>query len=103
MSSHEFAWTIILPEDERKKVLADQQSFFDRFPTKDEIEQAAREGREAFAKACAQVDSKKPEVNHIRDLMAEVRKLQDIIDDQADRIIDLEVALAVTSAPVLGR
>lgn len=59
MSNPEFDWTTILPEEERKKVLAGRQAFFDRFPTKDEIEQAGREGREAFAKACAEVDARK--------------------------------------------
>ena len=85
MSNPEFDWTTILPEDERRKVLADRQTFFDRFPTKDEVKHAGREGREAFAKACAQVDRKR-----IEDLTAELRKLQDIIDRQADRILDLE-------------
>jgi len=59
MSNPEFDWTTILPEDERKKVLAERQEFFDRFPTKDEVEQAGREGRASFAKACATVDARK--------------------------------------------
>lgn len=58
MSNREFDWTMILPEDERKKALADRQTFFDSFPTKDEIEQAGREGRAAFVKACATVDAR---------------------------------------------
>lgn len=85
MSNPEFDWTTILPEDERKRVLAERQAFFDRFPTKDDVEQAGREGREAFARACAQIDQ-----NRIKDLLAELRKLQEIIDSQADRILDLE-------------
>lgn len=80
-----FDWTTILPDAERQKVLAGRQAFFDNFPTKDEVEQAGREGREAFAKACAQVDR------------AELRKLQAIIDDQADRILDLEAALSASN------
>jgi hypothetical protein len=92
MSNREFDWTMILPEEERRKVLADRQTFFDKFPTKSEIEQAGREGREAFAKACAQVDR-----NRINDLVTELRKLQDIIDSQADRILDLEAAVAMTN------
>lgn len=59
MSNPEFDWTTILPKGERRKVLADTQAFFDSFPTRDEIEQAGREGREAFAKACAEVDRKR--------------------------------------------
>ena len=92
MSSREFDWTTILPEAERQKVLAERQVFFERFPTKQEVEQAGREGREAFAKACAQVDQ-----NRIKDLTAELRKLQDIIDNQADRILDLEAKVSVTN------
>ena len=92
MSSHDFDWAAILPEDERKIVLAQRQAFFDRFPTKNDIEQADREGREAFAKACAHVDQ-----DRIKDLTAELRKLQDIIDNQADRILDLERQLSVSS------
>jgi hypothetical protein len=57
MSNNEFDWTVILPEAERQKVLADRKAFFDSFPTKEELEQAGREGREAFAKACAEVDT----------------------------------------------
>lgn len=94
MSSHGFDWTEILPEPERTKVRAERrgtlEAFLDRFPTKEEIEQAGREGREAFAKARAQVDKAR-----IADLTAELRKLQDIIDAQADRILDLEAALAL--------
>jgi len=90
MSNPDFDWTTVLPEGERQKFLADRESFLDSFPTKEEVEQAGREGREAFAKACAQVDSKR-----IAGLTAELRKLQDIIDSQADRILDLEAALAV--------
>jgi len=59
MSNNEFDWTVILPEAERQKVLADRKAFFDCFPTAEEIEQAGREGREAFAKACAEVDAKR--------------------------------------------
>jgi hypothetical protein len=92
MSNREFDWTMILPEEERRKALADRQTFFDKFPTKSEIEQAGREGREAFAKACAQVDR-----NRINDLVTELRKLQDIIDSQAGRILDLEAAVAMTN------
>jgi hypothetical protein len=58
MTDRKFDWTTILPEDERKKVLADRRAFFDSFPTEDEIEQAGREGRAAFAKACATVDAR---------------------------------------------
>jgi hypothetical protein len=58
MSKNEFDWTVILPEDERKRVLSDRQAFFDRFPTKGEIEEAGREGRAAFGKACAIVDAR---------------------------------------------
>lgn len=88
MSSHETDWTIILPPDERKKLLDARNEFFGSFPTREEYEQVGREGREAFAKACAQVDKAR-----IADLTAELRKLQDIIDSQADRILDLEAAL----------
>jgi hypothetical protein len=63
MSDLEFDWTEILPEPERSKVRAAQKAglveFIDSFPTKEEVEQAGREGREAFAKACAIVDAKK--------------------------------------------
>jgi hypothetical protein len=59
MSNPEFDWTAILPEDERKKVLAERQPFFDSFPTKDEVEQAGLEGRAAFANACDTVDARK--------------------------------------------
>lgn len=59
MTNPEFDWTILLPEDERAKVLADRKAFFDSFPTGDEVEQAGREGRAAFAKACATVDARK--------------------------------------------
>jgi hypothetical protein len=92
MTNTGFDWTEILPEPERSKVRAERrgtlEEFLDRFPTKDEIEQAGREGREAFFEARAQVDKAR-----IADLTAELRKLQDIIDDQADRILDLEAAL----------
>lgn len=88
MSSRDFDWTVILPEAERHKELASRQTFLDSFPTEDELEQAGREGRAAFAKACAQVDR-----NRINDLVAELRKLQDIIDNQADYILDLEARL----------
>lgn len=85
----EFDWTEILPEPDRSQVRAAQEAslvhFIDGFPTKEEVEQAGREGSEAFAKACTQVDRKR-----INDLTAELRKLQDIIDNQADRILDLE-------------
>ncbi len=59
MSNNEFDWTTILPDAERRKALADRKEFFDSFPTKEEVEQAGREGRAAFAKACAQVDRTK--------------------------------------------
>ena len=98
MSNPEFDWTTILPEDERKIVLAQRQAFLDRFPTKEEVERAGREGREAFAKACAQVDR-----DRIKDLTAELRKLQDIIDNQADRILDLERQLANSPAVCEGK
>lgn len=88
MSSQEFDWTVILPEGERQKLLAARSAFFDSFPTKEEVEQAGKEGREAFAMACAQVDRAR-----INDLTIELRKLQDIIDGQADRVLDLEAAL----------
>lgn len=94
MTSREFDWTTVLPEPGRQKALAERQAFFDGFPTKDELEQAGREGREAFAEACAQVDRKR-----ISDLVAELRKLQDIIDGQADRILDLEARLATPALP----
>jgi hypothetical protein len=91
MTNPEFDWTEILPEPERTNVRNERrgtlEEFLDRFPTKDEVEQAGREGREAFAKACTQVDKAR-----IADLTAELRKLQDIIDNQADRILDLEGA-----------
>lgn len=90
---NEFDWTEILPEPDRSKVREAQRAglihFLDGFPTNEEVEQAGREGREAFAKASAHVDR-----SRINDLVAELRKLQDIIDNQADRILDLEAALA---------
>lgn len=89
MTNQNFDWTEILPEPERSKVRAAQQAglveFTRSFPAREEIEQAGIEGREALAKACAQVDAAR-----IKDLTAELRKLQDIIDSQADRILDLE-------------
>ena len=87
--NREFDWINILPEPDRQKALAERRAFFDSFPTKEEVEKAGRDGREAFAKACAQVDR-----NRINDLTAELRKLQDIIDGQADRILDLEARAA---------
>jgi hypothetical protein len=96
MSNPEFDWTEILPETLRSQVRSAQKAglvhFMEGFPTKEEIEQAGREGREAFAKACAQVDRKR-----IDDLTNELRKLQDIIDNQADHILDLEARLALAS------
>jgi hypothetical protein len=92
MTNVGFDWTEILPEPERTRVREAQRNdlvaFMDHFPTKEEIEQAGVEGREAFFEARAQVDKAR-----IADLTAELRKLQDIIDDQADRILDLEAAL----------
>lgn len=89
MTNREFDWTTILPEAERATFLAQRQSFLESFPSKEEVEQAGIEGQQAFARACAQVDRAR-----INDLTAELRKLQDIIDSQADRILDLEAALA---------
>lgn len=90
--NREFDWTEILPEPERTKVRNERrgtlEEFLDRFPTKEEIEQAGREGREAFFEARAQVDKAR-----IAGLTAELRKLQDIIGTQADRILDLQTAL----------
>jgi hypothetical protein len=88
MSNSEFDWTIILPPDERKKLLDARDEFFGSFPTREEYEQAGREGREAFARARAEIDQRR-----ISDLTADLRKLQDIIDNQADRILDLRGAL----------
>lgn len=63
MSNPEFDWTEILPEPERSKVRAERhrsmEEFFDKFPTKEEVEQAGREGRAALAKASATVDARK--------------------------------------------
>ena len=91
MANTGFDWTEILPEPERSKVRAERrgtlEEFLDSFPTKEEVEQAGREGREAFFEARAQVDKAR-----IADLTAELRKLQDIIDNQADRILDVEAA-----------
>jgi hypothetical protein len=58
MSDTKFDWTTILPKAEREKVLSDRQAFFDGFPTKEDVEQAGREGRLAFARACAIVDNR---------------------------------------------
>jgi len=91
MEDKGFDWTEILPEPERTKVRNERrgtlEEFLDRFPTKEEVEQAGREGREAFFEARAQVDKAR-----IASLTAELRKLQDIIDNQADRILELEAA-----------
>lgn len=93
MTDRNFDWTTILPEPERSKVRLAQKNdlveFIGSFPTREEVERAGIEGRETLAKACAQVDAAR-----IADLTAELRKLQDIIDSQADRILDLEAALA---------
>lgn len=93
MSVNDFDWTEILPEPDRTQARkardAGLTKFLDGFPTKEEIEQAGRDGREAFARACATIDR-----NRINDLTAELRKLQDIIDRQADHILDLEARLA---------
>lgn len=68
MSNPEFDWTSILPEAERKKVLADRADslagFMKGFPVKqteitaddEELRIAGIEGREAFERACRQVD-----------------------------------------------
>jgi flagellin-specific chaperone FliS len=58
-------------------------------PMREKITIYGREGREAFARARAEVDQRR-----IAHLTAELRKLQDIIDNQADRILNLEAALA---------
>lgn len=51
-----FDWTEILPEPEKSKVRAQQSTFLESFPTREELGRAGREGRAAFAKACATVD-----------------------------------------------
>jgi hypothetical protein len=61
----DFDWTEILDEPERSRVRAERrgklEEFFDRFPTKKEIEQSAIEGRAAFTSACEQVEAQKIE------------------------------------------
>lgn len=67
MSNPEFDWINVLPEADRKAVLASREAFFKGFPVRPneieedaaELRQAGIEGRAAFDRAVAIVDARK--------------------------------------------
>ena len=66
-----FDWTEILPEPERSTVRAELKaktgSFLEGFPTREELNEAARDGRASFERACAIVDKEKAAVSDTRE------------------------------------
>lgn len=65
MTDPDFDWTEILSEPERSKVRADltaqKGTFLESFPTREELEQSGREGREAFYRAKHTIHAKETE------------------------------------------
>lgn len=62
MTDPKFDWTTILPEPDMTKVRADLEAkngkFLESFPTREELEEAGREGRAALKRAVTIVDNR---------------------------------------------